>query len=154
MGAHRVSSRTRCAALAGLGWVLILGMSGAAGGEVAATGFEVSLSSDKAGYRSGEPIALTLSVSNRTGTELRLDFPNTQRFDVAIRDATGNQIWRWSADQLFGQMLGAETIGPARPQIVYRAEFTGRLTPGFYTIEGALVARNRRLSATLVIHVQ
>src|SRR5437867_13073084 len=107
-------------------------MSGAAGGEAASTVFEVSLSTDKAVYRSGEPIALTLSVSNHTGAELRLAFPSTQRFDFAIRDAAANQIWRWSADQLFGQMLGAETIGPARPQIVYRAEFTGRLTPGFY----------------------
>jgi hypothetical protein len=134
--------------------MVALGMSGPTGGEAAATGFEVSLSTDKAIYRSGEPIALTLSVSNRTGAELRLEFPSAQRFDFAIRDATGNQIWRWSADQLFGQMLGAETIGPARPQIVYRGEFTGRLTPGFYRVEGRLVARDRPLSASLVIQVQ
>ena len=133
---------------------LALGMSGAAGGEAASTAFEVSLSTDKAVYRSGEPIALTLSVSNHTGAALRLEFPSTQRFDFAIRDAAGNQIWRWSADRLFAQMLGAEAIGPARPQIVYHAEFTGRLTPGFYRVEGTLVARDRPLSAILVIHVQ
>ena len=51
-------------------------------------------------------------------------------------------------------MLSAEAIGPARPQIVYRVEFIGRLTPGFYSVEGTLVARDRSLSATLVIRVQ
>ena len=140
--------------MAALGLALALGMFGPTGGEAVATGFEVSLSTDKAVYRSGEPIAVTLSVSNPAGPELRLQFSSTQRFDFAIRDAKGGQVWRWSADQMFGQMLGMEVIGPARPQIIYRAEFTGKLTPGRYSVEGTLVATERPLSAALVIEVQ
>ena len=45
-------------------------------------------------------------------------------------------------------------LGPARPQIVYRAEFTGTLAPGIYSVEGTLVAKDRPLSVTLVIQVQ
>jgi hypothetical protein len=51
-------------------------------------------------------------------------------------------------------VLGAEAIGPARPQIIYRAQFTGTLPPGIYRLEGILVATDRPLSATLVIQVQ
>jgi hypothetical protein len=140
---------------AALGLLLGLVMSGPARDEAAAAGFEVSLSADKATYRSGEPITLTLTVSNRTGQDIQLEFSSAQRFDFAIRDATkGGQIWRWSEGQMFGQMLGAEAIGPARPQIIYRAQFTGALPPGIYRLEGMLVATDRPLSATLVIQVQ
>jgi hypothetical protein len=128
-------------------------MSGPTDGEAVATGFEVSLSTDKAVYRSGEPIAMTLTVSNHS-PETRLEFSSTQRFDFAIRDGKDGQIWRWSADQMFGQMLGTEVLGPARPQIVYRAAFTGNLLPGFYRVESTLVAKERPLSATLVIQVR
>ena len=154
MDAHRVLVRARCATLAALGLTLALGMFGPTGGEAVATGFEVSLSTDKAVYRSGEPIAVTLSVSNHTGAEIRLEFGSAQRFDFAIRDAKGGQAWRWSADQMFGQMLGTEVLGPARPQIIYRAEFIGKLTPGLYRVEGTLVATDRPGSAALVIQVQ
>ena len=142
--------------MAALGVMLALATSGPTHGAdaVTAAGFEVSLATDKAVYRGGEPIAMTLSVSNQTGRELQLQFSSAQRFDFAIRDAKRNQIWRWSADQLFGQMVGTEVIGPARPQIVYRAEYIGNLTPGLYTVEGTLVARDRPLSAALVIQVQ
>jgi hypothetical protein len=119
-----------------------------------ATGFEVALATDKAIYRVGEPIAMTLTVSNHAAPEMRLEFSSAQRFDFAIRDAKGGQAWRWSEGQMFGQMLGEETIGPARPLLVYRAEFTGKLTPGLYRVEGTLVANDRPLSATLVIQVQ
>jgi hypothetical protein len=140
--------------MAALGLALALGMSGSAGGEVVATGFKVSLSADKAVYKSGEPIALTLSVSNHTGHEIRLEFGSAQRFDFAIRDTKGGQIWRWSEGQMFGQMLGTETFGSAQPQITYTALFTGNLAAGSYRLEGAVVARDRPLSATLVIQVQ
>ena len=154
MDAHRVSVRARCAALAALGLTLALGMFGPTGGEAVATGFEVSLSTDKAVYRSGEPIAVTLSVSNPTGPEIRFQFSSAQRFDFAIRDANGGQVWRWSEGQMFGQVLGTEVLGPARPQIIYRAEFIGKLTPGLYRVEGTLVATDRPGSAALVVQVQ
>jgi hypothetical protein len=154
MEAHRVSSWARCAAMAALGLVLAVGLSGTAGGEAVAAGFEIALATDKAIYRVGEPIAMTLTVSNRAAPEIRLEFSSAQRFDFAIRDAKKNQIWRWSEGQMFGQMLGAEAIGPARPQIIYRAQFTGALPPGIYRLEGILVATDRPLSATLVIQVQ
>ncbi len=46
-------------------------------------------------------------------------------------------------------MLGTEVVGPARPRIVYHAQFTGNLTPGLYSVEGTLVTMERPLSAAL-----
>lgn len=124
------------------------------GGEVASVGVEVSVTTDKATYRNGEPITMTLQVSSRTGEEVLLQFLSAQRFDFAIRDAKGRQLWRWSEGQVFAQVLGTEALGPARPQITYQAQFRGNLAPGWYSLEATLVAKDRPLSASLLIQVQ
>jgi hypothetical protein len=138
-----------------LGLVVVLAIFSPARGEgVTTAGFEISLTADKAVYRGGEPISLTLGVSNQTGREIELRFSSGQRFDFVIRDARGNEIWRWSEGRMFAQALGAETIGPAQPQILYRAQFNGNLGPGSYRVEGTLVAKDPPLSAILTIQVQ
>lgn len=134
--------------------VALLVSSPAYGEEATSVSFEVSVATDKATYRSGEPITMTLHVSSRTGEEVLLQFLSAQRFDFAIRDARGSQLWRWSEGQVFAQALGTETLGPARPQITYQAQFRGNLAPGWYSLEATLVAKNRPVSATLPIQVQ
>src|SRR5712691_11004317 len=118
-----------------------------------APAFEVTLATDRATYQRGEPIAMTLRLTSGTET-VRLQFPTSQRFDFALRDARGAQVWRWSEGRMFGQMVGSETLGPARPQNTYQAEFQGDLAPGWYQLEGAIVAKDGRASATLPIEIR
>lgn len=99
----------------------LMASSPARSGEATPVGLEVSATTDKATYRSGEPITMTLHVSSRTGEEVMLQFSSAQRFDFAIRDARGSQLWRWSEDQVFAQVLGTEALGPALPKITYQA---------------------------------
>jgi len=121
--------------------------------EAMAPGFGVTLATDKAMYQRGERIAMTLRLTAATET-VRLQFPTSQRFDFTLRDARGAQVWRWSEGRMFGQVLGSETLGPAQPEIVYEAEFQGELQPGWYQLEGAIVARGAPISAKLAIEIR
>lgn len=141
--------------MAGLSLVLaVMTPSSARGEETPGAGFEVSLTTEKATYRAGEPITMMLRVSSRTREEVVFHFSSAQRFDFAIRDARGGEVWRWSDGRIFAQALGTEAIGPVRPELTYRAEFRGNLAPGWYRLEAALAAKDRPLSGALALEVQ
>jgi len=55
---------------------------------------------------------------------------------------------------MFAQMLGEETLGPGREEVVYTETHTGSLQPGGYKVTGALISANRPLSASLTITVE
>ncbi len=124
------------------------------GEQATAGGLEVALTTGKPAYRAGESITMSLRVASRASEAVRLQFGSAQRFDFTIRDASGTPVWRWSQGQAFVQVVGVETLDAGRPSITYGAEYGGHLAPGWYSLEGTVVARNRPLSATLVIQVQ
>jgi hypothetical protein len=124
------------------------------GNQAGTNGFEVGLTTGKPAYRPGEPITISLRVTTRGSEDVRLQFGSSQRYDFVIRDAGGTPVWRWSEGQAFLQVLGVERLGPGRPSITYQAEYGGHLAPGWYSVEGTVVAKNRPLSATIAIQVQ
>ena len=123
-------------------------------GTMAELAFGVSLSTDKAIYAAGESIVMELVVFNRTGESLTFDFMNAQHYDFIIEDAEGNSVWRWSEGRMFAQMLGEETLGPGREEVVYTETHTGPLPPGGYKVTGSLISANRPLSASLTITIE
>ena len=60
---------------------------------------QVSLATDKVMYRAGEPIELTLRVTNRSSRDTVLQFSSGQRYEFQIIDETGATQWTWSADR-------------------------------------------------------
>lgn len=48
-------------------------------------------------------VTATLRLQTGDGPAIRLAFPSSQQYDVALRDATGRVVWLWSADKLFAQ---------------------------------------------------
>jgi hypothetical protein len=112
------------------------------------------ISTDKPVYKVGEPIELSLRLVNGTQDEVSLEFSDSQRYDFVIRDPAGKEVWRWSSDQVFAQVLGSEIVGPAHPQLEFQTRFSGALDQGVYQIEGILPARSHRLSATLTVQVR
>ena len=91
---------------------------------------------------------------NQTGTPVRLEFTNAQRFDVSIGDAHGNEVWRWSAGRMFATVMGHETMGLDDPRLAYEAVFRGSLAPGTYQVRAWLTDASRRFSSTLGIEVR
>ncbi len=116
--------------------------------------FGVSVTTDKAIYAVGENIVIELTVFNRTAQSLTFDFRNAQHYDFIIEDAEENSVWQWAEGRMFAQVLGEETLGPGREEVVYTETHTGPLQPGGYTVVGALVSTNRPLSASLTITVE
>ena len=79
----------------------------------------VSLTTDKAIYAAGESIVIELIVFNRTSESLTFDFRDAQHYDFVIEDTEGNSVWRWAEGRMFVQVLGEETLGPGREEVVY-----------------------------------
>jgi hypothetical protein len=104
----------------------------------------VSVGLDSGSYAIGETIKMRLAAVNRTGRPLVLEFATSQRFDFVV-SAGGKPIWQWSADKMFGEVLGSETVQPG-DSLVYEVEWDQRLgdgtNPGLgaYTIRGVLKA--------------
>ena len=53
-----------------------------------------------------------MTIRNDTNFPLRLIFPSGQRFDLVIRDSSGQEIYRWSATRLFTQEMGTLELSP------------------------------------------
>jgi hypothetical protein len=58
----------------------------------------------------GDTVHLHLQVSNAADTAIVLTFPSTQRYDFGVETESGESVWRWSADRMFGQVLGEERL--------------------------------------------
>jgi intracellular proteinase inhibitor BsuPI len=112
----------------------------------------MSLATDQPRYQLGQPITLSLTVSNPTGQPVVMRFNSAQRCDFTIQDQRGNTLWQWGADRMFAQVLGEETLGPGG-STVYRERFGGHLPPGTYRAIGTLLATGGHLSAEAPVTV-
>ena len=112
-----------------------------------------NVSTDRERYATGDEILVTLHVVNASAAPVTLEFQTAQRFDVSVADRAGSEIWRWSADRGFAQMLGAETVASG-DTLTYSATYHGELPPGSYLAVGRLTARNRPLRAASLFAVE
>lgn len=136
-GSCRVPSR-RTVVLGGLAAALL----GCAPLGAAAQGdLSLSLSAGPGRFRPGEPVPLELTARYRGQARLTLVFPTAQRYDFAIETLAGAVVWRWSAGQMFAQVLGQIDLSPARPELRYAVTAEPSLPPGRYRVRGWLTSR-------------
>jgi hypothetical protein len=112
------------------------------------------LTASKAVYAEGEPVELTLQVVNRGPRPVTLQFRDSQRYDFLIRNAQGQEVWRWSANQMFAHMLGQETLSPDGGNLTYRVVARATLRRGSYTVMGVVPAIDAQMSALLEVTMQ
>jgi hypothetical protein len=101
-------------------------------------------SSLEVGVLRGE-IRLALRITNTSGTPLEITFPTSQRYDFVVTREDGVELWRWSADRAFAQVVTEArlepgetwsmeaTLAPAPGSGRYLA--VGRLTSPDYPVE-------------------
>ena len=67
----------------------------------------------------GEPISMTLSVTNCTDGPAAIRYRNAQRYDFIVEPVgdVGHEIWRWSADKAFTQAVGEEMLASGETKI-------------------------------------
>jgi hypothetical protein len=91
----------------------------------------------------------TLEVFNHNRITAEFWFGSSQRFDFIVRDAAGNEVYRWSRGKAFLQVVGIERIAGGQkllyviriPLIDQRSNGIAPLRPGRYTLEGILTSR-------------
>jgi hypothetical protein len=68
----------------------------------------IGLTSYGAFYDQGKPVQLTITVA--ASESVTLYYRTAQRYDIVITDQEGQEVWRWSKDKTFGEVLGEETL--------------------------------------------
>jgi len=117
-------------------------------------GLGLVLKADKETYAQGEPIKLTIHVINRGTEPATLHFLSAQRYDVAVKNLKGQEIWRWLNGQMFAQVMGEETLQPGRRAWTNRITVRERLSPGRYTVIGTIPAQEELLSESITIRIE
>ena len=130
-----------------------LGASGNTTSEERNIKYGISMSTDKMSYSVDEPIIMTLKIFNYTKEDIVFHFNTAQRYDFVIEDEEGNKIWHWSKDMMFAMVLGEETLGPTNTEITYTAEYSDKLSSGYYKITGIFVAQDKPMSGNVIIIV-
>ena len=133
---------------------LLLGVHGDSKAGETNMNYGISMSTDKMSYAVGEPIKMTLKVFNYTEEDIVFCFNIAQRYDFIIEDEEGSEVWRWSNGRMFAQMLGEEILGSTNAEVIYTAEYKGKLSSGYYKITGIFVARDRPMSGSIIIEVK
>jgi hypothetical protein len=87
-------------------------------------------------------VSLVLHVTNPTDQPVTLEFSSSQRYDFAVQNADGAEVWRWSSDRMFAQALGTETIPPGGT-VDYRAVWASGSSTGVFTAIAQLTALNQ-----------
>lgn len=60
----------------------------------------------------GEDVHFVMHVMNHTARKLEVTFPSGQTHDIAVMDAAGSEVWRWSSGQMFTQALRNQPLDP------------------------------------------
>jgi len=71
-------------------------------GQPLATGLDITV---------GEQVSLRFHVTNTTAKQLEISFGSGQTHDFTVLDASGTELWRWSADRMFTQALQTRLLG-------------------------------------------
>lgn len=92
-----------------------------------------------------DSVEFVLQVTNTTGSEVDVTFTSGQSFDFVVFDAAGEEVWRWSADQMFTQAMREEEI-EAGETVTYSAIWVPAPgTSGEFEVLGTLTAQNREV---------
>ena len=109
------------------------------------TSLEVEIGRDSVGF--------ALHVTNSGTQPLVLEFNSMQRYDFQVQTPSGETVWTWSADKLFGQMMGSETIGAGESR-EYRASWEPGNRTGTFVAVGSVVAMNKPIEQKTQFEVE
>ncbi len=89
----------------------------------------------------GHDVIFTFHVTNPSDRKLEVDFRDGKTHDLAVVDAAGREIWRWSVGQLFTQSVRNTPLGPGET-VTYTVRWHHPLERGSYVAVGDLTSNN------------
>jgi len=121
-------------------------------------GITCYLTTDRRQYQPGETIVMQMKIANPTEKPVKLQFTSGKTYDFAVRDQAGQEVWRWSAGQVFTQALQQKMLAPQETYVV-EARWTiptgdteTALAPGLYKVQGDITSEIA--SYPHIIHIQ
>jgi len=69
-----------------------------------------SVLTSKFTVNSNHGVELTLDVRNNTKRMIELNFADGQTHDFVVQDASGKEVWRWSASRMFTQAMQNDLV--------------------------------------------
>ena len=106
-----------------------------------------------------EPATLKVTFRVKNISEKKsytLSFPDSQRYDIVISSGNNNAIYRWSADKLFEQKIGAGFLNPREvlswTENIPLEKITAAAGTGIYTVK-AVLANYPEITATAKLTV-
>jgi hypothetical protein len=90
--------------------------------------------------RVGPTVELGLEVANAADHRVELRFPDGRTHDLAVLDAAGREIWRWSEGRMFTQAVQTKLLG-AGEKTSYRESWRPTAS-GSYTVVATLASDN------------
>ena len=91
-----------------------------------------------------DSVRFRLDVTNTSGEALVLEFATAQRVEFTVLGGTGAVEWRSSADQMYAQVMGADTIAPGATRSWEAAWEPGART-GEWIATGTVSALNQEI---------
>lgn len=94
----------------------------------------------------GEAVEVTIAVKNVGGGPAAITFPSGQRYDLAVRRPRGDEVWRWSHDKAFIQVIQTVTLKPGEAlsfKVAWdQRDLQGRrVDPGTYEVIAIITGR-------------
>jgi hypothetical protein len=106
-------------------------------------GLELTVTLNKTVYLVGEPLNITLKVTNISNETIEYSSASTLIFDFLVFDAKGNWIYQWSIGKAFAQIIIPITLNPGDSEtevLVWdqtcNTGAVGGVSPGTYYIVG------------------
>ncbi len=96
-------------------------------------------------------VRVIFTIQNTTNKAERLEFPNEQRIEVAVRAPDGKRIFLWSEDRIFHPRSAIVVVNP-RERIEYEAAIPTRdmVAGRDYTVEASLLGRPEVVASSII----
>ena len=114
--------------------LLLIPVVGGPTATTAVRGVQIEVRLNKAAYTAGEPVEITLTVSNPGSAAVTFEFPTGQMFDVLVT-RRGKLIWQWSQGRAFTQAFTNLTLSPGESR-VFNERWDQRDVQGRYVPAG------------------
>jgi len=113
---------------------------------------------EKARYVEEETVALAM-VALPEDEDMVLSFRTSQRFDFVVLDEDEEEVWRWSKDKAFMQVIGEETFSKEDPSIFVitwdqKDNEGNNVSPGLYQVRGEISSDPSVYSSPIEIEIQ
>jgi hypothetical protein len=72
----------------------------------------IEMTTEKSRYYTGEPIRMTVRMTNYSKTAIGSYYRSSQKYDFIVKDKNGKIIWQWSYGKMFLMALSQFMLKP------------------------------------------